>query len=142
MPELTIATPDDATVIVTATVPMTLDATYRAFTDARQLAHWFWPEDLQASYQLDVVPGGMWRTRSEIADTGFTAVFGEVEPRERLAMTWEWDGNQSISKVEIRFAAADEGTTVTVTHSDNATVQERDAHRAGWTDCLSRLVAL
>ncbi|HEY7009458.1 MAG TPA: SRPBCC domain-containing protein [Jatrophihabitantaceae bacterium] len=142
MPELTIATPDDATVIITATVPMTLDAAYRAFTDARQLAHWFWPETLQASYQLEVVPGGMWRTRSEIADIGFTAVFGEVEPRDRLAMTWEWDGNDSISKVEIGFAAAAEGTTVTITHSDNATPQERDAHREGWTDCLSRLVAL
>jgi uncharacterized protein YndB with AHSA1/START domain len=139
VPDITIATPDNATVVVTATVPMTLDATYRAFTDVHQLAHWFWPESLQASYQLEVTPGGMWRTRSELNDAGFTAVFGEVEPRERLAMSWQWDGEDAITRVEIGFAAARDGTAVTVTHSGNPTVQERDGHREGWTESLSRL---
>jgi uncharacterized protein YndB with AHSA1/START domain len=143
MADLSITTPDDATVVITAVVPRAQHEAYLAFTDVQKLAHWFWPERFEPAYELDVTPGGMWRVRSEVIDTGFTAVFGEVVADERLAMSWQWDGDEAISKVEIGFAAAGEAaTTVTLTHSDNASVEVRTEHSSGWTDCLSRLIAL
>jgi uncharacterized protein YndB with AHSA1/START domain len=137
--EISSDTPDDATVVVTAAVPMTVAAAWDEFTDVHRLAQWFWPERLQSSYEIDARVGGMWRVRSEEISMGFTAVFGEVVPNERLAMTWQWDEDDSISKVEITFAAADDGAVVTVTHSANPSVELRDEHRQGWTDCLGRL---
>lgn len=135
-------TPDDATAVVTASVGLPVEIAFRAFTDRRQLALWYWPERFETSYELDPTVGGIWRGRSEIISTGFTAVFGEVVANERLAMTWQWDDDESISKVEIGFAATTDGSTVTVTHSDNESVTARDEHRAGWTDCLTRLTGL
>ena len=142
MAEVTSDTPDDATVVVTADVPLPVRTAFHAFTDARRLALWYWPARLQTSYEIDASVGGMWRARSEVIDMGYTAVFGEVVPDERLAMTWQWDDDADISKVEIDFAPTDTGTRVTVTHSDNPDIAARDQHRQGWTDCLTRLAAL
>jgi uncharacterized protein YndB with AHSA1/START domain len=135
-------TPDDATVVVTAAATLPIDDAWRALTDANRLAQWYWPPRLQASYEIDAQVGGVWRVRSEVISMGFTAVFGEVVPPERLAMTWQWDEGDAISKVEIGLVATDAGTAVTVTHSANPTVAARDEHRQGWTDCLARFVEL
>jgi uncharacterized protein YndB with AHSA1/START domain len=142
MPELTIDTPDDATVVLTAAVARPVEAAYRAFTDIRLLEHWFWPERLQPSYELDVQVGGIWRARSEVIDAGFTAVYGEVVQNQRLAMSWEWDGEDAITKVQIDFASTGDDSTVIVTHGDNPTITARDEHRVGWTDCLGRLLEI
>jgi uncharacterized protein YndB with AHSA1/START domain len=134
--------PDDATVVLTANVPLDRAAAFRAFTDPAELGRWFWPARLQADITVEPAVGGVWRARSEVIGMGFTARFGQIVPDERLVVSWQWDDDDAVSDVVVDFADAGGGSTVTLTHGANPTVAARDEHRAGWTDCLGRLAQL
>jgi uncharacterized protein YndB with AHSA1/START domain len=142
VPPIATHTPDEATVVLTVDLAVPPDSAYRAFTDPVVLARWFWPARLDAVYQLEPTVGGLWRARSEVLGIGFSAVYGEVSAGERLAMSWQWDDDEAISKVDLAFSPAAAGSTVRVTHSANPSVAAREEHRVGWTDCLGRLIAL
>ncbi len=142
MAEISAQSRDDATVVITAHLPLTRDAAFRAFTEAAELDRWFWPDRLQASVMVEPTVGGAWRARSDVIGMGFTAVFGQVVADERLAMSWQWDQDDAISTVDIDFAQDGDGSVVTITHGANPTVEARDEHQAGWTDCLARLAEL
>jgi uncharacterized protein YndB with AHSA1/START domain len=134
------AVPDAATVVLTAHLDRPPTDAYAAFTDVAALATWFWPARLEPTYAVDAVVGGALRARSDVADFGVTATFRELVPDARLAMDWRWDGHEDATSVRIEFAASEDGTTLTLTHSANPTEAARDEHRQGWTDCLDRLV--
>jgi uncharacterized protein YndB with AHSA1/START domain len=70
------------------------------------------------------------------------AVGGEyriVEPTDRLVFTWQWDGEDAETLVEIRLAPQADGTHLTLAHGGFATADARDEHAQGWQDCLERL---
>src|ERR1700710_65092 len=89
---LSAATPDAATVVLTAELDRTPGEAYASFTDAAALATWFWPDRLQPTYAVDAVVGGALRARSDVADFGITATFRELVPDTRLVADWRWDG--------------------------------------------------
>lgn len=120
------------------------DRVYPAFTDSAELAAWFWPAAFNTHYELDARPGGRFRIRTETGpggeNFGVQGEYLELTPPLRIAMTWQWDGADAVTDVAVELADAGEGSTeVTVTHAANPTVQERDDHVQGWTDCLDRL---
>jgi uncharacterized protein YndB with AHSA1/START domain len=136
-----IETPDDKTVIATVTVDAAPGRVFAAFTDPGELAAWFWPARFATTYRLDVREGGEFHVRSAAMDMGVRGRYLEVRPPARLAMTWQWDGEDEQSHVLVEFVATGVGRTlVTVTHGANPTVAARDGHAQGWRDCLDRLV--
>lgn len=136
-------TPDDKTVIATVTVDAAPERVFAAFTEPAELAAWFWPPRFETAYRLDVREGGEFRLRSDTMDLGVRGRYLEVRPSDRLAMTWQWDGEDEQSHVLIELRDAGEGRTIaTVTHSASPTVQARDGHAQGWQHCLARLVEL
>lgn len=142
-PTVRIQTPDDATVVATVTLPVVRDRLFDAFTDADELARWFWPQRFATAFDLDVRDGGAFRIRSEAAGMGVSGNYVEVTRPERLRMTWAWDGEPDVTDVTVEFRAIDDGSTeVIVTHSANPSVEDRDNHALGWHDCLTRLVDL
>ncbi|MGH8775615.1 MAG: SRPBCC family protein [Jiangellaceae bacterium] len=142
-PTVRTQTPDDATVVATVTLSADRERLFRAFTDPAELARWWWPERFATTYALDVRDGGAFRIRSDAADMGISGNYVEVARPERLRMTWAWDGEQGVTNVAVEFREVDDGRTeVIVTHSANASAEDRDNHAQGWRDCLSRLVEL
>jgi uncharacterized protein YndB with AHSA1/START domain len=133
-------TPDDKTVVATVTVDAAPERVFTAFTDPVELAVWFWPRRFDTSYRLDVREGGEFHVRSDSMDLGVRGRYVEVRPPSRLAMTWQWDGEDELSHVLVELTALAKGTLVTVTHSANPSVEARDGHAQGWRDCLGRLV--
>jgi len=104
--------------------------------------------------ELDPRPGGLFRVHM----TGRTNVFArgefvEVEPPERLVLTWGWeylkgmpDEMESVppgsSTVEITLTPDGDGTILRLRHSGLPSVPAGAFHNDGWTMSFERLVVL
>ena len=129
------------TLVARATVAADPTTVWQDFTDAEALHGWFWPERLDAVVEVTPEIGGGLRVVSQAIDLGVTGRFREVEEPYRFTTSWQWDGDEDTTDVEVTLVADDVGTEVVVTHSANPTEQALADHVAGWTDCLGRLVA-
>ena len=129
------------TLVARATVAAGPATVWEDFTDADALLAWFWPARLEPVVEVTPEAGGGLRVVAPALGMGVTGRFHEVEPPYRFTTSWQWDGEETTSEVEVALVADDEGTEVVVTHSANPTEQAVADHVAGWTDCLGRLVA-
>lgn len=116
-------------------------AVWRALTDTRELAWWFWPPRLAPSIEADARVGGRYRIASEPARMAVSGEYRVVEAPARLVFTWQWDGEEQQTLVMIRLEGTGDGTRLTLTHEGFATSEARDEHAQGWQDCLERLPA-
>ncbi|MDQ4114856.1 MAG: SRPBCC domain-containing protein [Actinomycetota bacterium] len=128
--------------IVTETiVKASAERAWQAWTDASELAAWWWPMYTDTTYDLDVRPGGSYRFESRSAGIGARGTYIEILAPERLTMTWTWltDGTDDgpEDSVSVTFSAVDDTTVVRVVHSTAA--EETEGYAQGWRDCLDRL---
>ena len=114
---------------------------WRALTDSRELAGWFWPPRLAAAVETDTREGGEYRIASE---AGGMAVSGEYRSVDRpgvLVFTWRWDGEDDETLVTVELTPIAAGTHLRLTHDGFPSAEARDEHAQGWQDCLERLPA-
>ena len=117
------------------------------------LEHWLRPELLTRWWpteaETDPRPGGAYHLAWPAQDWHLRGRYTIVEPRSRVAFTWQWDHEpeRPLRHVEVAAAPRDDGGTVlTITHAvygDSAAEREdRESHREGWHHFLDRLAAL
>ena len=95
--------------------------------------------------ELDVRPGGRWRTCMISADGvehWASGVYVEVVQDQRLEFTWAWEtdgvrGHET--SVVIEFTPCSDGTELQLTHQVFESLESRDAHSGGWSSCLDSL---
>ncbi|MDQ7993176.1 MAG: SRPBCC domain-containing protein [Propionicimonas sp.] len=114
---------------------------WRAWTDAAELAAWFWPDGFDTVAELDLRPGGGHRLESRVAGIGLAGEYLRVEAPAVLEFTWQWDGEAERTVVEVTLEAIPAGTVLTVVHRGFVTEDDRAIHATGWRDCLDRLPA-
>lgn len=140
----------DMVLTITRTFDAPREAVYRAFTEAEELKRWWGPQGMTCPVaELDVRPGGRYRTEMHAPDGGVyvtTGEFREVAPPERLVFTWVWGegemaGHETLVTIELRD---DDGATeLTLTHVRFPDAAKRDLHDQGWSsslDCLSDIL--
>jgi uncharacterized protein YndB with AHSA1/START domain len=115
------------------TLPAPAERVWSALTDAGSLAAWFWPERFETVAETDPRPGGAFR----IAGRGLAVagVYTDVEKPERLAFTWQWDGDDLVTSVRVVLCDGE----LVLTHDGFPDAGSRDDHVTGWSDCLDRL---
>jgi uncharacterized protein YndB with AHSA1/START domain len=132
-----------STITIARVVAATPERVFAAWTDAEQLAAWWWPQLAGTSYDVDARPGGHYRIESPAIGATVSGVYTEVDPPRRLVFTWVWDDGEPEDVVEdtvvVTFEPEDTGTRVTVEHTSVAHVPEGGAEQ-GWNDVLDRLV--
>ena len=133
-----------STITITRTVAAPPERVFAAWTDAEQLAAWWWPQLGGTTYDVDARLGGRFRIHSSGIGATVTGVYTEVEPPRRLVFTWSWeDEGEPEAVVEdtvvVTFEPDDGGTLVTVAHTSVAHVPEGGAEQ-GWNDVMDRLV--
>jgi uncharacterized protein YndB with AHSA1/START domain len=120
------------------------DRAWEAWTDAPQLAEWWWPQLPDTEYLLDVRPGGDFRIESPSAGMGVRGTYLEVVPEELLRFEWVWlrDDEDAGGRdtVTVTFEGRAEGTEVVVVH--DTTDADPAGYEQGWRECLERLEAL
>jgi uncharacterized protein YndB with AHSA1/START domain len=124
---------------------------FREFTEPQQLVRWWGPKGFTVpDCQMDVRPGGAWRTvmRSpEGTDHIVTGVYRELVPARRIVFTWAWEsegarGHETLVTIALEEDGA--GTILHLTHELFETEDSRDQHQGGWSstlECLADLLA-
>jgi len=118
---------------------------FDALTTPEGISHWWGPDPgpvLLAETDLRV--GGRFRVRFRKLDGSEHESAGEyleVEPPERLAMSWRWTGggDPNVSRLEITLRPVDGGVELTLIHSGLASDASARAHEEGWTAALDKL---
>lgn len=120
---------------------------FRAWTEPEHLVHWSAPRGFTITHcEGDLRPGGAWRScmRSPAGeDLWLGGVYREIVEGERLVFTHAWDGKDGRpgheTVVTVAFTEAGGKTTMIFRQAGFESVEARDGHRGGWTECFDRL---
>lgn len=120
---------------------------FKAWTSPEHLARWWGPKDFSApSLSMDFRPGGTYRHAIRSADGSdywMRGVYQEIVEPERIVFTFTWEDEtpQPETLVTVTFQEHDGKTRLTFRQEPFATIEERDSHASGWSECLDRLQA-
>ena len=120
---------------------------FKAWTEREHLIHWSCPHGFTLTQcEGDLRPGGAWRACMRSAggtDLWLGGVYREIVENERLVYTHAWDGadgtpgHQTLVTV---LLSDDHGKTkLTFRQQFFDSVESRDGHRGGWTECFEKL---
>ena len=117
------------------------------WTDAAHAARWMRPtltEHGTTRASVDARPGGTYRFEMQSGDTVFatSGTYIDVDPIDRLVYTWQWDGQDEESLVEVTFSEAPGGTRVHIAHTRFDTPESAALHGEGWRGCFDSLASL
>lgn len=135
----------ESTITIIRTVPAAPEAAWRSWTDAGELARWWWPMFPDTTYDWNPAEGAAYRIESAQAGFGVRGVFIRVDQPRRFACTWVWldDALEQAAEdtVEVTFdPEGEDKTVVTVRHTSDSHAADGGA-LTGWNDVLDRLVA-
>jgi len=124
---------------------------FKAWTQREHILQWLAPHGFTITQcDGDLRPGGRWHESMHSPDHGDLPVGGvyrEIIPDERLVFTHAWEDEDARPKdetlVTVTFAEHGAGQTLmTFRQEFFQSVQSRDGHSGGWTECFERLAAL
>ena len=90
--------------------------------------------EIGGHYQL-IMPGGM----------TMLGTFTEVVPNEKLAYSWNWQGDKETTMVQVTFnktGEAAEHTLIRITHGDFSTEESHKNHASGWDSYINGFTEL
>jgi uncharacterized protein YndB with AHSA1/START domain len=122
---------------------------YRMWTEIEHLTRWSAPVGYTLIHnEGDLRPGGKWRScmRSpEGQDLWLGGTYREVVPDRSLMFTHAWDQSDGLpgreTLVTVLLEDHGRGTKMTFRQAFFESVQQRDGHLGGWTQCFDRLDA-
>lgn len=126
------------------------DLVFKAWTDPQHLMRWSCPTGFVLTHcEGDLRPGGAWCScmRSpEHGDLWLGGVYREIRAPERLVFTHAWDsgpgkpGHETV--VTVTLTERGGKTDMTFRQAEFESVESRDGHGAGWTECFDKLAEL
>lgn len=139
----------DRELVITRMLDAPRELVYKAWTRPEHIAHWLGPKGFSATFvQVDATPGGAYRfciRSAEGSDYWIRGTFREVIEPSRLAFTWAWeddDGRPGCETlVTVTLEARGGRTHFTFHQAAFESVESRDSHNGGWTECFDRLEA-
>ena len=123
-----------------------VERVFDAWSSSTEVSRWFAPGDMRVpEANIDFRPGGRYRIVMQETDGAqhiVTGEYHEIVPNRRLAFTWQWEGSDAVTFVELEFNAIDaQRTDLKLVHTRFATEEQRDHHGKGWGGCLVNLRA-
>lgn len=130
--------------IIKRFVPADVAAVFDAWTRPEKLKKWWGPANVQCvAAEIDLRVGGRYLISNKLPDQTVLNIVGEyevVEKPHRLIYTWRLDvAGSSAERVEVRFDADGDGTTIKITHERIPTTELKEQHQSGWFGCLDGL---
>lgn len=146
----TLEAPADRTLVITRVFDAPRPLVFAAWTKKEHLDRWCAPQGFVIeSSGGDLRVGGKWHSRM-IAPNGekfpVSGVYREIVENERLVFThiWEPDPGEAPHETVVTVRFADEGskTRMTFEQAIFKSVESRDGHNGGWTQCFEQLDGL
>lgn len=140
----------DRTLVIERVFKASPDKVFKAWTDPAILVKWWGPEGFETpDAQLDVRPGGTWRSVMVSPDGTshvVSGVYREISPPKRLVLTWGWqqpDGKRGHETVvELTFDPVPGGTRLRLLQRVFDSADQRNNHHQGWTSSFNDLERL
>lgn len=133
---------DDKTLVIDRVVNASAERVFAAFTQTAQLAQWYGPEGMTAEvFENDVKPGGRYSLvmRSDEGEYFLSGAYEEIDPPNKLVMTWKWKTGEITSRVTVELNPEGDKTHLRLTHTGFAEASDATAHTEGWTSSLNDL---
>jgi uncharacterized protein YndB with AHSA1/START domain len=136
---------------LTRTIHADQETLFRAWTDPKELEHWWRMEGPGWSFaeaQIDLRAGGSYRlgmTDPQGKRHVAVGVYREIQRPTLLAFTWEWEDpaskvGETLVRVEFKNAG-EHSTDVILTHERFTNPDKVTGHEQGWTQLLRLLEA-
>ncbi len=131
-------------------IPAPPERVFEYWTEPELVAKWFGPGDFDVpSSQLDLRPGGKWRTTIRSPEGKLrtvSGVYSAIDPPRRLVFTWAWDDDDGVrgheTQVTVTLEPTPGGTRLRLVQEDFQNREVRDLHSGGWGSSLSKLQRL
>lgn len=133
---------DEKTLVIDRVFNATPERVFAAWTDTAQLAQWYGPEGMTCEvFENDVTPGGRYALvmRSQEGEYHLSGAYEEIDPPNRLVMTWKWKTSDETTRVIIELRPEGDGTHLRLTHTGFAEAEQAGSHNQGWTSSLNDL---
>lgn len=139
---------NDKVLTIERTFNAPVELVYRAWTDPQFLSRWWGPEGMSTpTCDLDVRPGGIWRTcmvNDEGGEHWVQGIYKTVEPPHKLAFTWAWEedgvpGHETL--ISLSFSAHGDKTEMLFVQEGFDTAESCTSHFGGWSSsfvCLTQ----
>jgi uncharacterized protein YndB with AHSA1/START domain len=117
---------------------------YVAWTDPKQMVHWWGPESAEAHFaEADSRVGGRFRVKFRTPDGeehDVRGIYRDVVPNRRLVFTWVWRTMpERESLLTVALQSEGKGTLLVLTHEQFFDEPARDRHEYGWNAALDKL---
>jgi uncharacterized protein YndB with AHSA1/START domain len=128
-------------------IPAPPERVFEYWTEPELVTKWFGPGDFDVpSSQLDLRPGGKWRTTIRSPEGKLrtvSGVYSTIERPRRLVFTWAWDDDEGVrgheTRVTVTFEPTPGGTRLRLVQEDFPSREVRDQHNSGWGSSLNKL---
>ena len=145
MSDAPIQTPNATTLMLRRTFAADIDRLFDALTQPDAIREWFGPGSFRVRHAAaDLRVGGAWVIEMESPEGNAHDVGGEyleIDRPRMVAFSWAWANEPSeVSHVRYTLTPADDGTTLTLTHSRLPSENSRNLHAQGWNGSLDNLM--
>jgi len=139
--------PAERELLITRVLDAPQSLVFKVWTEPEHVARWWGPKGFTApSLEMDVRPGGAWRAcirSAEGTDYWMQGVYREVVEPERLVFTFAWEDDRGKPGHEmlVTVTFADQGgkTRLSFHQAPFESIESRDSHQSGWSECFDRL---
>lgn len=141
------AEPAERTLVITRVFDAPRNVVFQAWTKKEHLDRWCAPRGFTIlDSEGELRPGGRWRCCMRSPDGveyRISGIYREVVEDELLVFTHAWEneagkrGHETL--VTVRFADHGGKTRLTLHQAIFESVESRDAHGGGWSECLDIL---
>jgi uncharacterized protein YndB with AHSA1/START domain len=135
--------------VITRVFDAPRELVFKVWTDPRHIASWWGPHGFTTpldTIAMDVRQGGAWRIRMLAPDGSaywMHGVYREIVEPERLVFTYASElqagAPQHETLVTVTFADQGDKTKMTFQQAVFPTVEDRDSHEGGWSECFDEL---
>ena len=132
--------------VITRTFDAPRPLVFKAWSAAEHMVRWLGPRDFTAPHcSMDFRVGGAYRAcirSAEGQDYWMRGIYREVIEPERIMFTFSWEeegerGRENL--VTVTFAEQGGKTRMTFRQAFFETIEQRDSHHQGWSECIDRL---
>jgi len=132
-PVVTLTMPSDRELIITAVLDAPRKLVFEATTKPEHVRQWWGPRRSTVTLcEIDLRPGGAWRYVIRDSETGredgFSGVYREITPPERLVYTEGWEGLPGHDYLVTATLEEKGGKTTLTSRLQYKSVEDRDGH--------------
>jgi uncharacterized protein YndB with AHSA1/START domain len=133
-------------VVITRTFDAPRALVFKAWSTPEHMVRWLGPKNFTAPHcTMDFRVGGAYRAcicSPEGKEYWMLGIYREIVEPERIVFTFSWEeegerGRENL--VTVTFAEQGDTTRMTFRQAFFDSIEQRDSHHEGWSECLDRL---